>query len=79
MTGRPAAVFGLRDRGLLRAGMAADVVVFDPAVIADKGTYREPAQHPDGIKHVFVNGRAAVLDGKLRTGKPAGKVLRRQA
>jgi N-acyl-D-amino-acid deacylase len=79
MTGRPAAVFGLRDRGLLRAGMAADVVVFDPAVIADKGTYREPAQYPDGIKHVFVNGRAAVLDGKLRTGMPAGKVLRRQA
>ncbi|SBV96762.1 N-acyl-D-amino-acid deacylase [uncultured delta proteobacterium] len=79
MTSRPASVFGLKDRGLLQAGMAADVVVFDPATIADKGTYTEPRQYPEGIKHVFVNGRAAVLDGKPQTRILAGKVLRRQS
>ena len=79
MTSRPASVFGIKDRGLLKQGLAADVVVFNPATIADKGTYQEPAQYPDGINHVFVNGRATVLDGKPQTSVLAGKVLRRQS
>ena len=78
MTGQPASVFGLKDRGLLKAGMAADVAVFDPATIIDKGSYEEPRQYPDGIKHVFVNGRAAVLDGVPQTDVLAGRVLRKQ-
>lgn len=78
MTSRPASVFGIKDRGLLQKGMAADVVVFDPATIIDKGTYEEPRQYPDGIKHVFVNGRAAVKDGKPQETVLAGKVLRKK-
>ncbi len=78
MTGQPASVFGLKDRGLLKAGMAADVAVFDPATIIDKGSYEEPRQYPDGIRHVFVNGRAAVLDGVPQTAVLAGRVLRKQ-
>jgi N-acyl-D-amino-acid deacylase len=77
MTSRPAAVFGLKDRGILREGFAADVLVFDPRTIIDKGTFEEPRQHPEGIRHVFVNGRAAVRDGKPVAGVLAGRVLRR--
>ncbi|MDR2820925.1 MAG: D-aminoacylase [Desulfovibrio sp.] len=77
MTGRPAEVFGLKDRGLLRKGFAADVVVFDPRTVIDKGTYEYPRQYPEGIRHVFVNGRAAVRDGKPLSTVLAGKVLRK--
>ncbi|MDR1520986.1 MAG: D-aminoacylase [Planctomycetota bacterium] len=77
MTGRPAEVFGLKDRGRLRKGLAADVVVFDPAVVLDKGTFTEPRQYPDGIRHVFVNGEAAVRQGELMEGTLAGRVLRK--
>lgn len=77
MTGRPADVFGVKERGLLRKGYFADVVVFDPATILDKGTYTEPRQYPDGIRQVMVNGSFAVRDGKLQEGVLAGKVLRK--
>ena len=77
MTGRPAEVFGLKNRGLLKPGMAADVTVFDPRTIIDKGTYTDPRQYPDGILHVFVNGRAAVKNGALQKDVLAGKVLRK--
>lgn len=77
MTGRPASVFGIKDRGQLKPGYAADVVVFDPETIIDKGTFEEPRQYPDGIKHVFVNGKAAVKDGKFMEKVLAGKVLRK--
>lgn len=77
MTGRPASVFGLKDRGLLKEGYAADVVVFDPETVIDRGTYEEPRQYPDGIRHVLVNGRFAVRDGKPMTSVLAGKVLRK--
>jgi N-acyl-D-amino-acid deacylase len=79
MTGRPACLFGLEDRGILQEGFAADVVVFDPRTIIDKGTYEEPRQYPEGIRHVFVNGKAAVRDGKLAPGVLAGRVLRKNA
>ena len=77
MTGRPAEVFGLKDRGILKTGMAADVVVFDPETIRDKGTYEEPRQYPTGMKHVFVNGTAVVLDGAPMMDALPGKVLRK--
>ncbi len=77
MTSASAQRLGLQDRGLLREGMVADITVFDPTTIIDKGTYAEPNQHPIGISHVLVAGQVAVEDGKL-TGVRAGRVLRRR-
>lgn len=77
MTSFPAQRLGLQDRGLLREGMAADITVFDPDTIIDKGTFAEPNQHPIGISHVLVGGQVAVEDGKL-TGVRAGRVLGRR-
>ena len=77
MTSVPATRYGLRDRGLLRPGFAADVVVFDPTTIADCGTYTSRAD-PNGIRHVLVNGQQALLDGEL-TGVRAGQILRRDS
>lgn len=75
MTSVPAARLGLRDRGVLREGALADLVVFDPATVADVATYAEPAQHPVGVQDVVVNGRLAVRDG-AETGERAGRLLR---
>jgi N-acyl-D-amino-acid deacylase len=77
MTSFSAQRLGLQDRGLLREGMAADITVFDPNAIIDKGTYAEPNRYPDGIAHVLVSGRLAVEKGKL-TSTRAGRVLRRK-
>ena len=77
MTGFPAARFGLRDRGLLRPGMAADLVVFDPQTVSDRGAYEDPRQAPVGIEQVYVNGVPVVRDGAL-TGDRPGRVLRMQ-
>lgn len=76
MTGAGAARFGLRDRGRLQAGMAADVTVFDPATVADRTAPGAMDRAPDGIVHVFVNGQAALLDGHPVPGVRAGQVLR---
>jgi N-acyl-D-amino-acid deacylase len=76
LSGVPAARLGLRDRGVLREGAFADLVVFDPATIADDATYEQPARHPVGIEHVVVNGRLAVGAGQ-ETGERAGRLLRR--
>jgi N-acyl-D-amino-acid deacylase len=75
MTSFPAARFGLDDRGLLRKGMAADLVIFDPTTVIDRATYESPRLPPEGIEHVFVNGQAVVSDGQL-TGKRPGVVIR---
>jgi N-acyl-D-amino-acid deacylase len=75
MTSAPAARLGLRDRGLLRDGYVADVVVFDPARVRSNATYDQPRQFPDGIEHVFVNG-VAVVDGGRHTGARPGRALR---
>lgn len=77
MTSKPASVFALKDRGLLKTGYAADITVFNPDTIRDKGTYQEPRQYPSGIEHVLVNGVPAVRDGKLVEKVLAGKVLRK--
>ncbi|MGE0056529.1 MAG: amidohydrolase family protein [Dehalococcoidia bacterium] len=76
MTGLPAAKFQLTGRGVLEPGAHADLVVFDPARIADVATYNEPRQHPAGIRDVFVNGMAVVRDGAHTSARP-GKALRR--
>lgn len=77
-SGLPAETLGLPDRGLLREGLAADIVVFDPSVIQDRATYLTPHQYSAGISFVLVNGRLAVDAGKP-TGTLAGKVLLRPA
>ena len=78
MTGVAARALGLRDRGLLRAGAWADVVVFDPARIADRSTYEEPHRYAAGVSTVVVNGQIAI-DGGDHTGALSGRVLRRPA
>jgi N-acyl-D-amino-acid deacylase len=76
MTGAPAARLGLNERGLLRDGYAADVVVFDPARVRSNATYDQPRQYPDGIDYVAVNGEL-VVDAGLHTGALPGRALRR--
>lgn len=73
----PARIMGLADRGALREGMAADIVVFDLQTIRDKATFFEPHQHSEGIEHVFVNGVARVRDGRIVDALP-GRVLGRR-
>ena len=75
MTAVPATKFGFTDRGVLRPGLAADIVVFDPATIQDNGTLERPAQYPSGISYVFVNGAVTVEQGE-HTGARSGQVLR---
>jgi len=77
MTGMPAARLGLKDRGVLRAGAVADVVVFDAGRIADRATFENPHQYAVGIDYVLVNGVAAV-DGGRYMDLRAGRVLRRR-
>ncbi|TDD35991.1 D-aminoacylase [Actinomadura sp. KC06] len=66
---------GLAGRGVLRAGSAADIVVFDPARIADRATFAAPQRYPDGIRSVVVNGRPVIEDG-THTGTRPGEILR---
>jgi N-acyl-D-amino-acid deacylase len=75
MTSAPAARLGLRDRGVLRDGAVADLVVFDPRAVASRATWDEPRQYPDGIEHVIVGG-VSVIDGGRHTGATPGRALR---
>ena len=77
MTSRPAEVFGFKDRGTLKRGYFADIVVFNPDTIIDKGTFVDPIQFPAGIEHVFINGQA-VIQGGVYHPLLAGKVLRKR-
>lgn len=77
MTGLPAQVLSLHDRGVLREGAKADVVVFDLAALRDEATYQDPHRHASGMSHVFVNGVEAVREGRP-TGALAGVPLRRE-
>lgn len=74
VTSKPAAKLGLKDRGSLKQGNFADIVVFDPETIADKATFIEPHQYPVGIDYVLVNGTTVIDHGK-HTEKLPGKVL----
>jgi dihydroorotase/N-acyl-D-amino-acid deacylase len=75
MTGAAAQSLGLRDRGLLREGMRADVVLFDPAAVDDPATYERPHQLARGVSRVWVNGVAVWRDG-AHTGATPGRVVR---
>jgi N-acyl-D-amino-acid deacylase len=75
MTGMPASRVGLRDRGMLRVGMFADVTVFDPETVQDRATFEAPNQYPAGVNYVIVNGQIEVDNGK-RTPVLAGQVIR---
>mgnify|MGYP000070600594 CR=1 FL=1 len=75
MTSLPAGKLGLQDRGLIREGFWADILIFDPNTVTDRATYQDPHQFPEGIHYVIVNGQIVVEKGK-HTGKLPGKVLR---
>jgi N-acyl-D-amino-acid deacylase len=74
MTSLPASVFGLKDRGVLRPGAWADVLVFDPAKVRDAATYLEPHQMSEGMEYVLVNG-VIEKDGAAYSGKLGGRVV----
>jgi len=76
VTGRPAGRFGLRDRGVLRPGRAADLTVFDPAALADRTTWERSRTPPSGIVHVLVNGEPVVAAGRP-TGSLPGRIVGR--
>ncbi len=77
MTSFPAQRLGLKDRGLIAEGLAADIVVFDPETVIDRATYEEPRQYPLGIKHVIVNGTLSIKDGQF-TGQRGGQILKKE-
>jgi N-acyl-D-amino-acid deacylase len=77
LTGRAAARLRLTDRGLVRCGYAADLVLLDPETVAATATYDDPRRSADGIPYVFVNGALAIDNGQ-RTDSTAGRALRRQ-
>ena len=74
LSGLPATNLGLDHRGLLKEGMFADVVVFDPATITDHATFEKPHQYATGVKDVFVNGVQVLKDGE-HTGAKPGRAL----
>jgi N-acyl-D-amino-acid deacylase len=75
MTSATAQILRLRDRGMLREGMFADVVIFDPATVADHATYVQPHQLSTGVRHVWVNGVRVLRDG-IHTGATPGRAVR---
>jgi N-acyl-D-amino-acid deacylase len=77
MTSLPAQTFALRDRGLVREGMAADLVIFDEAAVSDRATFERPHQYAAGFLYVIVNG-VPVVDGERLTEARPGAALRRQ-
>jgi N-acyl-D-amino-acid deacylase len=76
MTELPAQAFGLRDRGVLRAGAYADLAVFDPKSFTDSATYAQPHQFAHGMRHVIVNGACSYSEGTF-TGARRGRFLER--
>jgi len=76
MTSAPAQKMEIRDRGLLREGMWADITIFDPKTVIDRATFEDPHQYPLGIEYVIVNGQIVIQKGE-HTGTMAGRVLRK--
>jgi N-acyl-D-amino-acid deacylase len=76
LTGLPAAKLGWQNRGLVKKGYSADLVVLDPQTVSDRATYQEPHQYPVGIHHVLVNGELVIRDGVHTQARP-GLVLGR--
>ena len=77
-SGLPADILKLPQRGYLKAGYYADVVVFDPQTFRDKATFDKPHQYASGVRYLFVNGKLAIDEGKY-TDTLAGKVLRHKS
>ena len=77
MTSLPAQKFNLRDRGLIREGMAADILVFDEKTVGDAATFTAPHAYSKGFKYVIVNGEVTIDNGK-HTGARSGSVLKGQ-
>jgi N-acyl-D-aspartate/D-glutamate deacylase len=77
-SGLPADILKLTDRGYLKPGYYADVVVLDPKTYRDQATFEKPHQYATGVRYLFVNGKAAIEDGKYN-GTLAGKVLRHKS
>ena len=77
MTSLPAACFGLKERGILKPGKYADLVIFDPDTIVDSATFDDPVRPAQGIEQVMVNGRVVWKDGE-HTGDRPGRALRLQ-
>jgi N-acyl-D-amino-acid deacylase len=77
MTSLPARRLGLKDRGVVAEGKAADLVVFEPESVIDRATYENPRQYPVGIRHVIVNGVLSVENGKF-TGQLGGRVIKKR-
>jgi len=75
MTSLPARRLGLEDRGLVRAGMKADLVVFDPATVHDTATFEKPFAYPEGIPYVLVNGKLVLENGKRTKARPGRPLL----
>lgn len=75
MTSLPAQTFGFRDRGLIREGFAADIVIFDENTIMDQSTFEQPHQYPIGVSYVFVNGDTVFANGSMTEARP-GVALR---
>jgi N-acyl-D-aspartate/D-glutamate deacylase len=73
-TSQAAIRVGIRDRGLLRPGMFADIIVFDPATVRDESTLEDPRHYSTGMRHVFVNGRAVLRDGRITDQRPGRPV-----
>ena len=77
MTGRTAQVFGMHDRGVIRAGAYADLVLFDPATVRDAATYEQPTLPAEGILETWINGQSAFLAGQGATAARAGRLVTR--
>jgi N-acyl-D-aspartate/D-glutamate deacylase len=77
MTSLSAQRMGLRDRGRIATGLAADLVVFDPETVGDNTTRQAPNHSPSGIETVVLNGTVVVRNGRFARAARAGKVLRR--
>jgi N-acyl-D-amino-acid deacylase len=75
MSSLPAQILGLRDRGQLREGFAADVVVFDPAKVGETNSFEKPKSYATGVRYVLVNG-VAVIDNGEHTGATPGVAIR---
>lgn len=77
MTQLPAETIGIKDRGIIKEGMIADIVIFNPNTVIDKATFENPHQYPEGINYVLINGLFSVNNGKFLDAR-AGKVLRKE-
>jgi len=77
MTSLPATTFGLKGRGVLEKGSAADVVVFDPDKVQDRATFTDPHHYATGFRWVLVNG-VPVVENDVHTGAKAGRIVKRE-